>query len=206
MNLRLIAVATGTGLFALVGGAALSAKAPARPVLGCNGPVKYGDTAKTLKARFGPQARVMEVPAAEGIMEKAVVLWPSDPRRRLEVFFTDAAMTKVSTAIASGAQSRWVSHGVMMGDGLAKVQGLNGRPFNISGFEWDYGGYADWRGGKLGRWNGCQFTVRFVLPPQRGDVPSAILGDVTVSSTNPQLRKAGPVINQLAVSWPDSEI
>ena len=70
--------------------AAAPARAPAIRPMTCAVPVKKGDTAASLKQRYGAQARLMKIHAAEGEMVDGMALWPNDPARRIDVFFADA--------------------------------------------------------------------------------------------------------------------
>lgn len=179
---------------------------PAPLVLSCNAPVRHDDTAASLKRRYGGNAAITRVAGAEGQQVPAVVLWPGNPRRRLEVFFFDEQMTRLSDVLVRDPASRWQVGGLRLGDPLTKVEALNGRWFNVNGFEWDYGGYVDLRGGTLQRQpGGCMASIRMTLQQngrQNGPaLDTAILGETKVSSQDPRLRQALPVISELAIGW-----
>lgn len=120
----------------------------------CASPVAPDDTERSLKQRFGKDAVVQDLPCAEGEKYKGVVLFPTARDRRIEIAFTDDKAMRASglTLRDTARTSRWSINGVSIGSGLADVQKANGKPFLVSGFEWDYGGFVtDWKGGALGR-------------------------------------------------------
>ncbi len=62
--------------------------------------------------------------------------------------------------------SQWrTTHGIRRGMTLAEIEALNGRPFKLYGFGFDYGGTTlDWNGGSLDKQaGGCTLTLRFTM-------------------------------------------
>ena len=120
----------------------------------CASPLMPDDTERSLKQRFGKEAVVQDLPGAEGEQYKGVVLFPKTTDRRIEVAFTDDKARRASglTLRDTGKPSRWSVNGVTIGSSLADVQKANGKPFLVSGFDWDYGGFVtDWKGGAFSR-------------------------------------------------------
>jgi len=176
-------------------------------VMTCDWPVKKTDTAESLLATYKSYAQVTTIPGAEGTEEKGVVLYGSDPRRRVEVFFYDEAMTEVSLVLVRG-DSQWSGpRGLHLESSLADVEGANEKPFKLSGFDWDYGGYvSDFNRGKLAKVKGkCIFGVRFGIPENSGPVTDSITGERTLVSTDPAVVAANPVVQELSVGWPKAE-
>jgi hypothetical protein len=137
--------------------ASAQAPPPQEGAITCSSPVAPNDNAKSLRQRYGKDAIVQELPGAEGETYKGLVLLPRVADRRIEVSFTDDAMKRATgLAIRDKAKtSRWNLSGITIGSSLAEVQKANGKPFVVSGFDWDYGGFvADWKGGALGRMEG----------------------------------------------------
>lgn len=193
----LLASALGLALIAPA-----SAQAAGGPALTCAGPIGANDSAAKLKARLGAQARVEMVPGAEGEELKALVLWPKDKARRVEVIYFDDAMIHPSTARLAAEKPVWSIGGLRMGDPMAKAEALNGKPFELQGFDWDYGGYVtDFKKGRLDRLpGGCSIGVRF--EPSASNVPNGISGDMILSSSMAKVRAARPVISELSLEWP----
>jgi hypothetical protein len=172
----------------------------------CASPVAPNDTERSLKQRFGKEAVVQDLPGAEGEKYKGVVLFPKATDRRIEVAFTDDKAKRASglTLRDTASTSRWNVSGVTIGSSLAEVQKANGKPFLVSGFEWDYGGFVtDWKGGALSRplQGGCTVTIRF---GKNAAAPKSLLGDsVKAASDNAALVKFAPVVTEIGINFPD---
>jgi len=176
-------------------------------VMTCDWPVKRTDTAESLLATYKSYAQVTAIPGAEGMEEKGVVLYGNDPRRRVEVFFDDEAMTQVSAVLIRG-DSQWTGPmGLHLGSPLADVAGANEKPFRFGGFGWDYGGYVtDLNRGKLAKIKGkCIFGLRLTLPENSEPVPDSLLGERTLDSTDPAVIAAKPVVQEMSIGWPKPE-
>ena len=92
---------------------------------------------------------------AEGETYMGTTLFKKKPADRLIVNWKDEKRQMTPDSIiarmdAPAPPSNWhLSNGLRPGSSLAEVEAANGKPFALSGFEWDYGGYAnDWKGGK----------------------------------------------------------
>jgi hypothetical protein len=172
----------------------------------CLSPIAPDDTERSLKQRFGKDAVVQDLPGAEGEKYRGLVLFPKAKDRRIEVAFTDDKAMRASglTLRDAGKTSLWSVNGVTIGSSLADVQKANGKPFLVSGFEWDYGGFVtDWKGGALGRplQGGCTVTIR--LGKNTG-APKSLMGDgVKAASDNAALVKWAPVVMEIGVNFPD---
>ena len=170
--------------------------------LNCSNIVKAGDTAKTIAARYKGETAIEETTGAEGATAKALAIYPKDPARKLFVSFFDDEMTKLSAIGPAEGASHWTIAGLKLGSSLADVIKANGGKFDISGFEWDYGGYVtDLKGGKLSSLDGgCVVTIRF-NPPEGGQVPSALSGEKSIASSDAKLAKLNPHVSDIQLGW-----
>ncbi|WFU77021.1 hypothetical protein [Bradyrhizobium sp. CB2312] len=197
---------TATALVLLASPAFAQTAPPQEGPITCASPVAPDDTERTLKQRFGKDAVVQDLPGAEGEKYKGLVLFPKARDRRIEIAFTDDKAMRASGLTLRDAvkTSLWSVNGVTIGLSLAEVQKANGKPFLVSGFEWDYGGFVtDWRGGALARplQGGCTVTIRF---GKKSAAPKSLLGDgVKVASDNATLVKWAPVVTEIGVNFPD---
>lgn len=198
-GLALVAASSATPLVNAATPAVVSAPNP----IGCASPVGRDDSAAALLRRFGRNARKETVPGPEGETFEALVLYPRDSRRRIEVTFADARMLRPASVTLRSGSSVWSMAGLRLGDSLDRVATRNGRDFTLSGFEWDYGGYVtDLKGGALASLpGGCTITLRFSLPANLMSTPEALMGDVQLQSNNPALRRVRPVVSQMALNW-----
>ena len=168
----------------------------------CQGPVSQAQSADALLARFGRDARRAAIPGAEGRMTPAVVLYPDDPSRRLEVTFWDKAETAIASVTTGPRAVAWTGPlGLHLGSSMAEVVAANGSNITMAGFGWDYGGYvSNSFSGKLSK-QACAVQVRLGLPAGvRG--PKSIMGERELTSAMPDVKAAGPVVESLSIGWP----
>lgn len=167
----------------------------------CTFPVRAGDSAATLIARFGKDAKIETLFGSEGIELPGVVLWEGDPERRVEVLFDDEARTSLLSAEVS-AGSRWKVAGLGVGDKLARLRQFNGKPLRFFGFEWDYGGTViDLGGGALEDLDGCRAYFTLGYDAHGGPLPDALLGDTEVSSDDPEVNAEAISVNTMGVTF-----
>lgn len=177
------------------------------PVLSCAGPLAADASHAKVAAALGKENVLYQrVDGAEGEKIGATVVFPKDPKRRIELFWADEAKRAGLVSARPGKENRALApNGVGPGMSIAEVEKLNGRPFSLSGFDWDYGGAVlDWKGGRLDGTapGGCVVSVRFTVPPEAGDASAAVSGDRAFSSADKKIRAARPVVESIAIGWP----
>ena len=179
---------------------------PAR-VVKCEGPFGRNARHDDLVKAFGAANVVyQDVAGAEGEKVKATVLFPTDRKARLEVFWSDENARR-GPMLRVKDQSAWASpNGIHIGMALADVEKLNGKPFKLSGFDWDYGGRAlNWQGGALDKpqSGGCIIGVSFV---HAEDAPEAnltkVTGDNEFNSDSADMRAVEPFVSEVTISYP----
>src|SRR4029077_5934594 len=157
------------GMLALSSSAASAESAASSRVIKCEGPFGRNAGHSDLVKAFGSKNVVdQEIDGVEGQKIKASVLYPDDPKARLEFVWSDEKARRRPTLIRATDQSAWATtHGIRIGTALAEVEERNGKPFKLSGFDWDYGGrVTDWQGGTLSKPQpgGCNLGGDFVHP------------------------------------------
>ena len=157
------------GLLALSSSAASAEPAASSRLIKCEGPFGRNAGHSDLVKAFGNKNVVeQEIDGAEGQKIKASVLYPDDPKARLEIVWSDEKARRRPTLIRAADQSAWATtNGIRIGTALAEIEQMNGKPFKLSGFDWDYGGrVTDWQGGTLSKPQpgGCILGVDFVHP------------------------------------------
>ncbi|ESQ87325.1 hypothetical protein ABAC460_20080 [Asticcacaulis sp. AC460] len=170
----------------------------------CTAPAGPATTADELKAKYGKNLVFGDVGGPEGTQLMGAILYPDDPKRRIDIVWWDEAKTVVSTVRARGEDSRITGPlGIRIGTPLTEVEAANGKPFLISGFGWDYGGYGDFTGGKLSREAaGCHISLRFDNISGNGAVADGIMGEVQVTSDDARVKAYAPVVTEISVGWP----
>lgn len=162
-------------------------------------------TAAALKAAFGAaQVKAQPIYVGEGSSEPGFLVCGGQSDRTLEVLPVSFEGHKsLLVYVRTGSKSRYrTKEGITLGTTLKQLEKLNGRPFELSGFSWDYGGtVTSWKGGKLEKaleW----VTVRFDDPSTEGLTEAqsdSIMGDAPHLSSLPVLQKLNPTVGSLAI-------
>jgi hypothetical protein len=184
---------------------AVATPAPAHTVA-CNGAFTKDSSHMKLATAFGSQNVTWDdVDGSGGSKFKATVLFPKDPKRRLEVLWTRPDARSDLQLVAINHQSTWTApKGLHLGMTLAAVEKLNGKPFELSGFNKDSGGSVQtWGGGALAELpGGCKVSLRFepdakVAPDVRNDVAV----DKQFSSSDAAMKKAAPKVVEILIGY-----
>lgn len=165
------------------------------------------DDESALVRRYGRANVVRDsLPGPEGESFEGTVLFPHDPKRTLYVYWDDSLPFQRATDLRTGDEATaWVVWpGVTVGTTLAEVERLNGRPFTLNGFGFDYGGLVlDWQRGRLDSlwhprgksskgWVGIQFGP--------GHDVAAVEREGEFSSALPAMRAADPRVGMLTIT------
>ena len=165
----------------------------------CDGPFARDGSHEKLAKAYGAKN-------VAGGTSGATVLFPNDPKRRLEVTWRDAAGRSRPASIVIEAPSTWAARGFRVGEPLAKVEKTNGKPFRLAGFEGEAGGAArDWQGGALDKLSGgCLLGMRFAADPKApADARGKVAGSGEFVSDSPEVRAVKPTIVELIVGYPE---
>jgi len=167
------------------------------------------DSEASLRARFGAQqVRRARIEVGEGETVPGVILFPDDSTRRLAVEWRDSLARRTPARVTvKGAGSRWmVFPGVHIGTSMRELERLNGGPFALTGFGWDYGGMVtSWRKGRLERvWQAARgpsaTRIRFDAQPTKGVSLDAVSGEDERRSDHPVMRRLDPRIVEISVA------
>jgi hypothetical protein len=185
--------------------------APAKPAdtartVACGGAFAKNSDHLRLAQSFGVHnVEFTQVSGDDGSTLLASVLFPNDPKRRLEVLWDDDTLRSGTRMIVIDGASTWSAQkGLHLGLPLAALEKVNGKPFKLMGFEQN--GMAivsDWNGGALGLLtDGCKVGVQFKADPK---VPAGVLGaagsDKEFASSDPAIRAAKPTIGEIIVAY-----
>ena len=157
------------------------------------GPIKKGVTVGDLQKLFGRnRVTVTELPGPEGTTINGVRLFENSDRE-LEILLDPENPKKAIWDIRVLGKAWTFENGLKLGQTLTEVEKVNGMPFKLTGFDWDYGGYASFPGGSLDG----KVSVRF--DPGEAPVPDELSGDQEINTTNKKLRKLNPKVSELTV-------
>ena len=133
----------------------------------------------------------------------ATTVFPNDPGKTLQFVWWDEEALSSPSYIELPPKT--VSPGgISAGLSLAEVQAINGEPFKLNGFGWDYGGGASFDTGALSGLPGdCHLTLLF----EPGTVPAGIdtrstRGDVELSSDDAVLARMDVRVYDMFIGYP----
>lgn len=116
---------------------------------------------------------------------KATVLFPRDPKHRLEVLWNDEATRSNIQVISINGQSSWTApKGLKLGLSLSALQKLNGRPFKLSAFGPERNASVlDWQGGALAALpGGCKVGVQLVAANSSAPAKELLSSDAALTT------------------------
>ena len=161
--------------------------------IGCEGVFNQNATLAEIEVAFGKDNVVTgEVPGPEGTTMIATTIYPDDSARTMQVRWWDEQNVKYLAGVTL-AQTDTGPHGVKVGMPIEDVEAINGEPFGLMGFFWDYGGGASFDTGVLSDIpGGCYLNLQLspTLDMLPEDVSTAISGDVALRSDQPEVLAA----------------
>jgi hypothetical protein len=163
------------------------------------GPVTKDSTQASLEEQFGKeQVRAGDIPGPEGLTLPGLTVFADQADKTMSVYLSESEPKRVSHVQINGDSSVWkTAQGLGLGTTLAELETLNGRPFELMGLYWDYGGHVtNWKGGAL---EGMTLQLNSAATDLSEEEMTAISGDKTVTSDLPALRKANPRVSQITV-------
>lgn len=137
----------------------------------------------------------------------ASILFPKEPKHRLEVWWSNSANRSGIYLILINGQSAWSAPGGMrLGLTLAELEKLNHKPFKLKGFDKGKGNAAtvsDWDGGALATLpGGCKSGVSLQADPKvAADALTALPADHEYSSSDPALRAVNPTVGEILIGY-----
>jgi hypothetical protein len=184
---------------------------PARPAepgrtIACSGAFAQKSSHLTLATRYGPQNLTFaEVDGPDGTKLMASVLYPGDPKRRLEVLWQNEAGRSGTSLIAINGQSTWTApKGLRLGMPLAALEKLNGKPFRLTGLDKDnVSSVLDWQDGALAKLpGGCKIGLRLKPDPKApAEARAELAGDKQFLSNDASVKAIKPMIAEILVGY-----
>ena len=133
------------------------------------------------------------------------VVYPKDPKRRLEIWWQNQANRSGIYLILINGQTTWAAPGGMkLGLTLADLEKLNHKPFKLKGFDKDNNAtISDWDGGALATLpGGCKFGVS-LQPDSKAspDAVSALSADKEFTSDDTAMRDVKPKVSEILIGY-----
>ena len=146
-----------------------------------------------------------DVEADGGTKVPASVLFPNDPKRRLEVWWANPTARSQTYLIVINGQSAWTGPGGMkLGLTLAQLEKLNHKPFKVKGFDkTGVASVSDWDGGVLSALpGGCKSGLSLRADPKApADALGAVTADKEFTSSDPILRALKPSVSEILIGY-----
>lgn len=178
------------------------------------GPITANTSEAMLNQFFAEdEIEIGEIAIGEGFTEPGAVVYPNDPSQRIEIIWRDATRQSPREIWVKGDASKWhTEEGISLGNSLKQIETLNGYPFRLAGFGWDYGGTITDCGRGYLKMLGCVSTdkpfnrtlVLRLAPPleSRNNNRSAysdVQGEKDFSSGHPAMQLLNPEVYHMIV-------
>ena len=155
------------------------------------GLIKPGMTSVEIERAYGKKNfKIMDLPGPEGSTFPGAKLFEGSERELEIVWDPENETKKVVFDIRVIGKAWTFENGLKSGMSIEEVEKINGKPFKVAGFSWDYGGYANFEGGKLA----AKVSVRF--NPSSEEIPDYLQGDKQISSADKKLRAVKPLVEE----------
>jgi hypothetical protein len=146
-----------------------------------------------------------DVDANNGSKVPASVLFPNDPKRRLEVWWSNQAARSGTYLIVINGKSTWSApDGLRLGLTLPQLEKLNKKAFKLKGFDKDgVAAISDWDGGELANLpGGCKSGLSVRADPKApADALSALSPDKEYNSQDPQMLAVKPTVSEVLIGY-----
>jgi hypothetical protein len=201
-------IATFVAALVLVA-APLSAQQRAQPtgahMVACSGAFAKDSSHLKLAMFFDSKNITFTDVEASGSKVPASVLFPNDPKRRLEVWWSNPTARSNIHLIVIGGQSTWAAPGgLRLGQTLEQVEKLNHKPFKLKGFDKDrIATGSNWDGGALvTAAGGCKPGVSLRADAKASaEEIGALSVDEEYSSSDPAIRAAKPTVSEILIGY-----
>jgi hypothetical protein len=188
------------------GGGGNHRPAPGARTIACSGAFAKDSSHLKIAVAFDTKnIAFTDVDSGVGGKVQATVIYPSDPKRRLEVWWNNPANRSDTYLIIINGQSNWMApKGVRLGLGLQALEKLNKKPFKLKGLGKDnIAAVSDWQGGALATLpGGCKIGVNMNADPKAAaEVRTAVTGDKEFSSSDAAMRAAKPTVGEIIIGY-----
>jgi hypothetical protein len=174
-------------------------------VLTCGGVFGKDSTHLKLAIKFDSRNVVFgDVDGPDGGKIKASILFPNDPKRRLEVVWNNDASRSDMSVIAINGKSQWIApKGLKLGLTLPALEKANGRPFKVGGFGADgSASVLGWEGGALSALpGGCKVGIRLVADGKASAARGAVTGDKEFLSNDATVLALKPAVGEILIGY-----
>jgi hypothetical protein len=178
---------------------------PGRLVVACSGAFSKDSSNLKLAMTFDSRNVSFTDVDFNGSKVGASVLYQSDPKKRLEIWWSNPANRSGTYLILINGQSTWSGPGgLRLHLTLAQLEKLNHKPFKLKGFDKDkVATVSDWDNGALATIpGGCKSGVSLQADPKvAADAVAALPADHEYSSADPAMRAIKPAVSEILIGY-----
>jgi len=182
-----------------------SAAAAAGHTVACSGTFGKDSSHLKLAMTYDSKNIAFTDVEANGTKVPASVIFPKDPKRRLEVWWANPAARSDTYLIVINGKSDWTGPGGLhLGLNLAQLEKLNHKAFKVKGFDKDGSAtVSDWDGGVLASLpGGCKSGVSLRADPKvPAETVAALAADKEYSSDGPEMRAVKPTVSEILIGY-----
>jgi len=175
-----------------------------RTVIACSGPFARDSGMLELAMIFDSKNMIFTQEKVQGVDVGITVLYPKDPKRRLEVWWSNPNRTGLYLIDIAGKSVWTAPDGLRLGLTVPELEKLNHKPFKLKGFDKDGNAtVSDWDGGTLAALpGGCKSSVNLRADPKASkDAVSAISADEEFVSTDPVIHTVKPTVSEILIGY-----
>lgn len=159
------------------------------------------------------------VEVGEGATIPGTILFPGQPEKQLEITWkNEKEKSEPLSVILRGRHSLWkTKDGISLGTSLKEIEVLNGKPFQLTGFGWDYSGTIyTFNGGILCGSGYCDEVDKGIIKRKKIFIRldpkvnhtdkkqlndyETLQGDKIFSSDNPVMNKLNPLVYEIIIT------
>lgn len=172
-----------------------------RTMVECSGPFAKDSGMLALAVAFDSRNMIFTHETVQGVEVGATVLFPKDPRRRLEVWWQNPNRTGTYLIDIAGKSIWTAPKGLRLGLTLEQLEKLNNKPLKLTGFDKDgIANVADWDGGELARLpGGCKAGVSLHATIKKAD--TELPAKDQYSSNDPAMRALKPTVSEILIGY-----
>ena len=172
-----------------------------RTVVECGGPFAKDSGMLALAMAYDSRNMTFSHETVPGGEADVTTLFPNDPRRRLEVWWSNPNRTGTYLIDIAG-KSIWTGPlGLRLGLTLEQLEKLNRKPFKMKGFDQDdVASVSSWDGGALASLEGgCKAGVN--VHSNASAAASELPAKDEYSSNDPALRALKPTVSEILIGY-----
>jgi hypothetical protein len=173
----------------------------ARTVVECSGPFAKDSGMLALAMAFDSRNMIFTHETVQGAEVGVTVLFPKDPKRRLEVWWSNPNRTGTYLIDIAG-KSMWTGPGgLRLGLTLEQLEKLNKKPFKLKGFDKDgIASVATWDDGALAKLPGdCKASANLQAGAKGAETDLPAKDEY--SSDDPELRALKPTVAEILIGY-----